>query len=48
MKLDETLPHLRAAAGIYADALADGMRLYFGGMRFAVSERFLFLSFRHD
>jgi len=27
--LDKALPHLRAAAGIYADALADGMRLYF-------------------
>jgi len=28
MKLDESMPHLRAAAVIYADALADGLRLY--------------------
>ena len=27
-KSDETLPHLRAAAGVFADALADEMRLY--------------------
>ena len=28
IKLDGTLPHLRAAAGVFADALADGMRFY--------------------
>jgi len=26
MKLDETLPHLRASAAIFADVQADGMR----------------------
>jgi len=28
MKLDETLPHLRASAGFYADVQADERRLY--------------------
>jgi len=27
-KYDESMPHLRAAAAIFADVQADGMRLY--------------------
>ena len=41
MKLDEAMPHLRASAVIYADALADELRLYLEDLAF--DNRRLFL-----